>query len=318
MRPEALAAWLLSHPVATVLGLVTSLLLMGLTIRFLRHRRMIRPESSLPDGGKRIGAWRLLGPLGQGGMSEIFLACREGEAQTVALKMPPEEVAGDPEFKARFRREIELCARLSHPGIVRVLDSGESEDGRPYLVTELVEGQTLRSLVQPGGLEAGRAREIFLQVLEAMVYAHSQGVLHRNLKPDNIVLRPDGSIKLIDFGLARPPDDSADITGSGKSLGTPAYMPPEQILGTAMESSDQYAIGVTLYELLAGRRPFEAHDVRTQMFQNLNLPPSPIDGCPEPLNELVLKMMAKDPSDRFESLDACRRALFDSVRKSED
>lgn len=307
MRPEALAAWFVSHPVATGLSIFLSLALIILTIRHLRAMR--KPRLPAHTGGKWIGSWRILGPLGHGGMSEIFQAIRDGESVTVSLKMPPEDAAADPEFKARFRREIDLCARLHHPGIVRVLDSGETEDGRPYLVTELVEGQTLRALVQPGGIEVERARAIFLLVLEAMVYAHSQGVLHRNLKPDNIVLRPDGSIKLIDFGLARPPDDSADITGSGKSLGTPAYMPPEQILGTAMESSDQYAIGVTLYELLAGRRPFEAHDVRTQMFQNLNLPPSPIEGCPEPLNALVLKMMEKDPSDRFESLAACHKAL---------
>lgn len=264
--------------------------------------------------GRKVARWRIIGQLGHGGMSEVFMACpdepgRASEARPVALRIPFGDLATEPEFLARFRREVDLCSRLSHPGIVRVLDSGETEDGCPYLVTELVEGQTLRGLVQPGGLAVERAIEIILLVLEAMIYAHSQGVIHRNLKPDNIVLTPDGRIKLVDFGLARPEADTSNITGSGKALGTPAYMPPEQILGVPMEQSDQYAIGVTLYELIAGRRPFEAKDVRIQMFRNLNTPPPPIAGCPESLNALVLRMLSKDPSDRFESLRACHKAL---------
>lgn len=268
-----------------------------------------------PNRGRKVAGWRILGQLGQSGMSEVFMACpdepgQEHGAQTVALRLPHGDEVNDSEFRARFAREVDLCSRLSHPGIVRVLDSGETEDGRPYLVTELVEGQTLRGLVRPGGVEIERAKEIVLQVLDAMSYAHGQGVIHRNLKPDNIMLTPEGRIKLIDFGLARPETDTSNITGSGKSLGTPAYMPPEQILGVPMEHSDQYAIGVTFYELLAGRRPFEAKDVRTQMFRNLNTPPPPIPNCPPPLNALVLRMLAKDPSDRFESLEACREALL--------
>lgn len=258
--------------------------------------------------GRKVARWRIISQLGEGGISEVFMACSD-EGETVTLRIPRGDLATEPEFRARFQREVDLCTRLSHPGIVRVLDSGETEEGCPYLVTELVEGQPLRGLVRPGGLEIERAREIILQVLDAMIYAHSQGVIHRNLKPDNIMLQPDGRIKLVDFGLARPEADTTNITGSGKSLGTPAYMPPEQILGVAMEHSDQYAIGVTFYELLAGKRPFEAKDVRTQMFRNLNTPPPPIPGCPESLNALVLRMLSKDPSDRFPSLALCRQAL---------
>ncbi len=258
-----------------------------------------------------VNGYRLTGRLGAGGMATVYRGEKNGQA--VAVKVIHRDSASDQEFRLRFGREVTVCARLSHPNIVRTLDAGD-QDGLLYLVMELVDGHSLREEVRAGGLPPARVRELMLPVLDALAFAHAEGVIHRDLKPDNILLTSSGKPILMDFGLARR-SDFQTVTMTGTVLGTPAYLAPEQISGGKLdERCDQYSIGIVLYELLAGQTPFPGvHDPVQLIVRHLSEPPVPLlearPGLPPAWGALVMKMLEKNPDDRFPDIRAVRHAL---------
>jgi len=216
------------------------------------------------------------------------------------------------EVMARFRREAEVLAKVRHPCVVRVHELGRSPKG-PYIVEELVEGETLHDLCA-GGLEPRRAARLLRGLCGAVEAIHAAGILHRDLKPANVVVRRDGTPVLLDFGLARDADADT-LTATGEVLGTPAYMPPEQVLGEADPTAavDVYGLGALLYEMLVDRPPYEAKTSIEVMNRVLDEdPPSPAaarSGVPDALDAICLKAMAKEAADRYPTAAALRSDL---------
>jgi len=214
--------------------------------------------------GIRLGPYEILAPLGAGGMGEVYRARDTRLDREVAVKVLPASAREDRPARERFRREALALSRLNHPNIEMVLDFGE-QDGVDYMVLEFVPGETLAARVARGRIPEREAAELGAQVAEALAEAHERGVLHRDLKPGNIMVTPKGRVKVLDFGLAKlaqvPSDEtrSMDVTQAGTAPGTLAYMAPEQLLGTPVDArTDLYALGVALYEMATARRPFEA------------------------------------------------------------
>src|SRR5262245_23993052 len=211
------------------------------------------------------GRYRLDARLGAGGMGVVYRGERVGIGKVVAIKFLLDEAATMPDLVKRFEREVAAMSRLSHPHLTGVIDSGFHEQS-PYLVMDFVSGRLLSDLVEKGSMPAGRAVGIVRQILSGLRYAHAGGVIHRDLKPDNIMLLDDVEgdfVKILDFGLAKvrfgEGEDATELTTTGLALGTPSYMSPEQARGTkADRRSDLYSIGVILYLLVAGRKPFAA------------------------------------------------------------
>jgi eukaryotic-like serine/threonine-protein kinase len=198
------------------------------------------------------GRYRVERELGRGGMATVYLARDEELERPVAVKVLLEHLAGDEEFHARFVREARLAGRLSHPNVVRVYDAGET-DGRPFIVMEYVPGM---SLAQAGRLAPGPVVELGVQACAGLQHAHDAGLVHRDVKPANLLIRDDGTLKIADFGIARAAE-STRHTQAGTLLGTAAYLAPEQIAGAdATPASDVYSLGAVLYELLTGRCPY--------------------------------------------------------------
>lgn len=269
-----------------------------------RRRRPTPPAQEV-----RYGDYLLGERLGQGGMATVY----RGLPGPVALKVILPELARDPEYRARFLRECEVSAPLDHPHIVRTLGGGESPHGL-YLALEFVEGTSLARQVTPGGQPLETVAPWLDALLDGLDYAHQRGVVHRDLKPDNIMLTREGQLKLMDFGLARRHDLPARITQTGSAVGTPAYMAPEQItVPTADPRTDQYALGVLAFELLTGQRPFDGADAMAIVLLQLRQPPPrPRSLRPElspSVERWVLKLLAKDPEHRFPSMAAAREAF---------
>lgn len=196
--------------------------------------------------------------IGSGGMGVVHKAHHQGLHRDVAVKFLHAHLADDAEAVERFLREARLIARMDHPNIVRVTDTGRWDDGRPYLVMELLGGESLAERLARGPLNEAEAVEVACQVLEALSVAHREGIVHRDIKPGNVRLCPGGVVKLLDFGIARASAGTA-LSGTGSMIGTPAYMSPEQAEGkTAGPSSDLYSVGILLYEMLTGDVPFKA------------------------------------------------------------
>lgn len=250
-----------------------------------------------------LGHYRLVAYLGEGGMAQVYRA--EKDSAPFALKLIREEFAEDAEFQKRFRREIAVCKDLSHPNIVSLLDWGE-EGGMLYLVLEYIEGRELSEVIDDGPLGLLEAQSYIQGLIDGLVYAHERGVVHRDLKPSNIMVTESKVVKIMDFGLARNADGDK-VTKTGDSMGTPAYLPPEQITGALPNpKADQYALGVILYEMLAGRRPFEEKNPLKMMMKHLQeVPPDPLEFNPElhPLAaKILLRMLEKSPESRFGTL----------------
>ena len=209
----------------------------------------------------------------------------------------------------RFNREARAAGKLAHPGIVTVYDFGE-HDGRHFIAMEFLEGGTLRDLLQArGALPVKEALDIACQVLSALSHAHSHRVVHRDVKPDNIHLLPGGQVKLTDFGIARITEE-ASLTGDGQVFGTPSYMSPEQIKGGTIDHrTDLFSLGVVLYEMLAGRKPFQGDNVISITHAICTSDPPPIPGIPLELEQAILRALAKDPNRRYASADEMRMAL---------
>ncbi|MDR0849693.1 MAG: Stk1 family PASTA domain-containing Ser/Thr kinase [Propionibacteriaceae bacterium] len=261
-----------------------------------------------------IGDRYVLGPLlGRGGMAEVRRAHDTRLDRDVAVKRLRADLAGDPVFQERFRREAQSAAGLNHPNIVSVFDTGESWDAVagvmiPYIVMELVVGHTLREILHDGRkIQPVRALEMTQSVLEALDYSHRNGIIHRDIKPANVMLTSAGQVKVMDFGIARAVSDTAaSMTQTASVIGTPQYLSPEQIRGDQVDRrSDIYATGCLLYELLTGRPPFEGDSPVSLAYQHVRanpIPPSEIDPLVSTqMDAITLKALAKSPSDRYQS-----------------
>src|SRR6266851_8982452 len=211
--------------------------------------------------GTKLGPYEITAAIGAGGMGEVYRARDTRLGREVAIKVLPEALAKDADRLRRFEQEARTIAALNHPNILAIHDIG-THDGAPFLVSELLEGMTLREKLETGPLPVRRAIEYALGLAQGLAAAHEKGIVHRDLKPENIFITRDGRVKILDFGLAklvrpRPEQQDQTQTASGMALGTPAYMAPEQARGqVADHRSDIFALGAVLYEMLAGRRPF--------------------------------------------------------------
>jgi len=277
--------------------------------------------------GRSIGPYQVTAPLGAGGMGEVYRARDARLHRDVALKVLPEALASDPERLARLKREAQVLAGLNHPGIA-ALYGFEEADGTHALVLELVEGPTLADRLRSGCVPVDEALSIARQIAEALEAAHDVGIVHRDLKPANIKLRPDGMVKVLDFGLAKaveapgdatvqataaPTVTSPAMTARGVILGTAAYMSPEQAKGRpADRRSDVWALGVVLYEMLAGRRPFRADDVADTLAAVLRAEPAWTElpaGTPAGLQRLLRRCLQKDARRRWQHIGDVRLEL---------
>src|SRR5918992_4449161 len=206
---------------------------------------------------RRLASYTLLEPIGHGGMAIVYKARQETLDRTVAVKVLSEALAASEEFIERFRREARTAANMRHPNVITVHDFGQDERGVPYLVMEFIEGDTLADLMD-AGLDDARVPDLLDQIAAGLDYAHARGVIHRDIKPGNVLLTDDGRAVLADFGLAWL-IEGTPLTMAGGVVGTPEYMSPEQASGDPIDHrSDVYALGVVLFEMLTGERPFAA------------------------------------------------------------
>jgi len=253
--------------------------------------------------GKQLGPYRIIEPLGEGGMAAVYKSYQPGMDRTVALKVLPRLFASDPTFLARFGQEARVIANLEHQNILPVYDFGES-DGYTYLVMRFVDGGTLADLLERERLSLPQVRHVMSQVGGAVAYAHARGVLHRDIKPSNVLIDGSGNCLLSDFGLAKMAEGNVRLTQTGGIMGTPAYMSPEQGLGNPVDArTDIYALGVVLYEIATGRLPFQAETPIALIMKHIHDPLlSPRLHNPElseAIERVILKALAKQPEDRF-------------------
>lgn len=268
------------------------------------------------EGLQLAERYQLTSVLGRGGMGDVWLGCDQRLQRDVAVKILRPQLASDPRIRRRFEDEARASAQLAHPHVVAVFDSGE-EDGTPFLVMERLSGRTLADEIRRGALPIGRVKVLAEQILSALAAAHGAGVLHRDIKPGNVLLSADGSAKVADFGIAKIVDD-LDATTTGVVLGTPAYLAPERIAGhAATPSSDIFAVGVVLYEALTGSCPFEGeHPIaiataiqRGDFVPVLERRPE----VPVAFARVIERAMARDPRDRFSSAATMLAALQSST-----
>ncbi len=266
-----------------------------------------------PPPLQTLGRYRLVRVLGRGSMGVVYEALDERLGRTVAVKtvlrshLDNESTSHD--YAARFVREAQAAARLSHPNIVTVYDFGEHDD-LSYIVMEFVSGRELADLFRSGHrFTLVEALQIMAELLDALAYAHAQGVVHRDIKPANVLVDQAGRVKLADFGVARLSSGATDRTMPGTLVGTPQYMSPEQILGQGVGSrTDIFAAGVVLYQFLTGRQPFQGggmFEVQRRILQEEPKPPSQVfTGLPAALDAIVSRALAKLPEDRYETAAA--------------
>src|SRR5829696_1524436 len=268
------------------------------------------------DGQTLDGRYQLGSLLGVGGMARVYVATDRVLERQVAVKVLRSSDAQDPLFVERFQREAHAAARLSHPNIVAVFDSGSDAD-QPYLVMEYVPGQSLAQLLaRQGRLAPRRAVELVIQVCGALAAAHAQGLVHRDVKPANVLVVDDGQVKVADFGIAKAAA-TATLTGTGTVLGTAAYLSPEQAQGHPVDArSDLYSLGCVLYELLCGSPPFGSgadHAPVAIATRHVSEPPEPPSArnpqVAPALDQVVLTALAKDPAQRYQSAVELHHAL---------
>jgi serine/threonine-protein kinase len=254
-------------------------------------------------------------PLGRGGMAEVFLAHDRLLDRAVAVKVLFPEFSSDATFVERFRREAQSAANLNHPNVVAVYDWGERDDTY-FIVMEYVEGRTLSEVIRgEGPLHPDRAAEVASDVAAALAFAHRNGVIHRDIKSGNVMVTPAGQVKVGDFGIAQPfGHDSDDLTSAGSVIGTAAYFSPEQAQGGALDPrSDLYSLGCVLYEMLTGRPPFTADTPMAIAYKQVHenpLPPSQVgERIPADLDAITMKLLAKNPANRYPSAEDARADL---------
>jgi eukaryotic-like serine/threonine-protein kinase len=250
--------------------------------------------------------YRLVRPLGSGGMADVYLAHDSILDRDVALKVMSTRYASDEEFVERFKREAQSAAALSHPNIVSIFDRGASEDGTYYIAMEYLSGGTLKDrIMSKGALPARTAAAVALQIAEALQVAHERGVIHRDIKPHNILITESGDVKVTDFGIARAASSST-MTRTGSILGTAHYISPEQAMGEPVgPASDLYSLGVVLYEMLTGELPYDAETPLGIAMKHVNghlQPPKAVNPwVPDGINAITCRLLAKDPEDRYPS-----------------
>ncbi|MCA9775455.1 MAG: serine/threonine protein kinase [Candidatus Eremiobacteraeota bacterium] len=289
--------------------------------RYLEHKkqkelwkRKAMLESVITDTDpllkKVLGGYYLTAKIGRGGMSKVYRGLPEQTLEldeAVAVKVIDEDLADSEEYRARFRREIEVCASINNPNVVKLIDWGE-RDKLLFMVQELVDGQTLKQACKEP-LSQARFVHIFVPILRALRAAHAKGVIHRDLKPSNVMITPTDVVKLMDFGLAKANKPGHDLTRTGDAFGTPAYMSPEQISGGIVEApSDLYSLGVMAFELLTGRLPYDVgEDPMSVMLAHLQKEPYKLkDFRPDldqQLSDLVASLLMKEPSQRETSIE---------------
>jgi serine/threonine protein kinase len=263
--------------------------------------------------GTRIGPYEIVAAIGSGGMGEVYRARDERLQREVAIKILPAAVAADPDRLRRFTLEAQSAGSLNHPNILAIHDIG-SVDGQPYLVAELLQGETLRARLNAGGVPVSKAVDFARQIAEGLAAAHARGITHRDIKPENLFVTTDGRVKILDFGIARvagPSRDAAETrtgfgTEAGLVLGTSGYMSPEQVRGLAADGrSDLFSLGVVLYEMLAGQRPFSGDSAVETMNAILSSDPPELSAggraLPPALGRLVAHCLEKNPEERFQS-----------------
>ena len=275
--------------------------------------------------GQTLGKYRVLEPLGRGGMARVYRAYHPQLDRYVAIKVLRSDLVEDEEFLTRFRREAQAVAALRHANIVQVYDF-DVEDSLSYMVMELLEGDTLKARLSDYRLRGermplGDAVRILLDVLDGLAYAHSEGMIHRDVKPANILLTRRGQAVVSDFGIAQIVG-STHHTATGALMGTLSYMAPEQGLeGQSDARSDIYSLGIVLYEMLTQRTPYDADTPLAVLMKHLKGPlplPRQVDpSVPEPFERVVLKALAKEPDDRYQSAEAMARALREAAEQSE-
>jgi serine/threonine-protein kinase len=260
------------------------------------------------------GRYRVEEELGRGGMAKVYRGNDTVLSRPVAVKILAPQFADDPSFVDRFRREAQAAARLNHPNLVSVYDTG-SDDGVHFIVMEYVEGKTLADYLTGGGrIMPQRAIEIAEAVSQALTAAHAQGVIHRDIKPGNIMITPSGDVKVADFGIARMIASAETIAQTAAVLGTAAYLSPEQAQGQPVDQrSDLYSLGCVLYEMVAGRPPFTGDSpvaVASKQVLEQPVPPSRLNPDVSPqLDAVIMRTLAKNPANRYESAEEFRRDL---------
>ncbi|HID64987.1 MAG TPA: serine/threonine protein kinase, partial [Anaerolineae bacterium] len=268
--------------------------------------------------GQTLGPYRIIEQIGVGGMATVYKAYQPAMDRYVAIKVLPALVSRDPAFLKRFRREAKVVAKLEHKHILPVHDYGEQE-GLTYLVMRYVEAGTLKDRLAAGQLDLPTIYRIMAQVGSALDYAHRLGVIHRDVKPSNVLIDSQGDAYLTDFGLARIMESTEQLTATGVGVGTPDYMAPEQGQGLKIDHrSDVYSLGVMLYEMATGHVPFQAETpmavVIKHITEPLPLPSSVKPDIPPQVERVILKAMAKDPDDRFQTVAEMVTALDAAVR----
>ena len=264
--------------------------------------------------GRRLAdRYELDSLIGRGGMAEVWRATDRRLHRPVAVKILNQLSLGDPAALERFRREALVVGRVTHPNIVAAYDFG-TEDDRPYLVMELVTGQTLHDRIADGPLPIAEATRVAAQIAAALDAAHRAGVVHRDIKPQNVIVLPDGLVKVLDFGIARLQEATGGLTRTATVVGTSHYMAPEQASGQPADGrTDLYALGCVLYAMLTGAPPFPDGNAMTVLYQHLHQQPRPIrelrPEVPAALSDLVTRLLAKRPADRPESAAEVRRQL---------
>jgi serine/threonine-protein kinase len=265
-----------------------------------------------PMAGERfIGKYRVKGELGRGGMGAVYLAEQPGLGREVAIKELIQSAATDPVALKRFLQEAQVMARTSHPNLVQVHDVELSAEAN-YIVLEFVRGKSLRDWLNRGPIPPPQVFAVMHGVLQALDYAHKHAIVHRDMKPENVLLSEDGMVKVADFGIARLTDDTGvggTATKTGTTVGTPQYMSPEQVASSKVDGrSDLYSAGIMFYELVAGEPPFTASESDgpfTLMAKHVQAPPKPPSlhrpGLDPGLEEAILKSISKRPEDRFQT-----------------
>src|SRR5882762_3539318 len=266
--------------------------------------------------GQSVKHYQILAPIGEGGMGEVYLAKDTTLGRRVALKVLPEYVGQDPDRLRRFKQEARSASTLNHPNVCVIHEIGETDDGRPFIAMEHIEGVTLRQRMNERAMKLGDALDIAIQVADALTAAHEAGIVHRDIKPENIMIRGDGYVKVFDFGLAKLSESRHSRAGAtlstlfvnsspGTVMGTAAYMSPEQARGvTVDERTDIWSLGVVLYEMVSGRPPFVGETPTDVVVAIVEKEPPAISkflaAVPPELERIVRKALRKDPNERYQ------------------
>ena len=271
--------------------------------------------------GKTLGQYQIVELAGQGGMATVYKAYQPSLHRYVALKVLPEYLAHDQEFVRRFKQEATAAAALRHPNILVIYDIGEA-DNLHYIAAEFLEGQTLDQAIKQGGaLPLPRIVSFVNQLASALDTAHQHGMVHRDIKPSNVFLGSRDHVTLMDFGIVKAMS-ATRLTRTGMLVGTPEYMSPEQAEGQSLDwRSDLYSLGVVVYEMLTGQAPFAAPTPNAVLYAHVNKPPTPPSqlntAIPKPVEQVVLRALAKRPEDRFQSVAEFAAALEQAARQAQ-